>query len=174
MFNPPTTIEIADYLGDPGRNIKVPAAFLIKAREKNKPKYAARYLVRMLFPRDVLMCSSMEGDKARGIKPLDPNWVTGLRGKCPFEWQTVNQLLEILKFVSYGINYNRSLIIIGHCIWGAACSLFACFRTELVVRIQLQSLSFDKLTCLLMALNSKVLVHNLLMLFSSWLPKRFI
>lgn len=69
----------SDYLGDPGRNIKVPAAFLIKAREKNKPKYAARYLVRMLFPRDVLMCSSMEGDKARGIKPLDPNWVTGLR-----------------------------------------------------------------------------------------------
>ncbi|XP_078265602.1 uncharacterized protein LOC144598906 isoform X2 [Rhinoraja longicauda] len=69
----------SDYLGDPRRNIKVPAAFLMKAREKNKPKYAARYLVRMLFPRDVLMCSKMEGDQARGIKPLDPNWVTGLR-----------------------------------------------------------------------------------------------
>ncbi|XP_051869714.1 BEN domain-containing protein 2-like isoform X2 [Pristis pectinata] len=68
-----------DYLGNPRRNIKVPAAFLIKARQKSKPKYAARYLIRMIFPRDVLMCSNVQGDKARGIKPLDPNRVTGLR-----------------------------------------------------------------------------------------------
>ncbi|XP_072116809.1 uncharacterized protein [Mobula birostris] len=68
-----------DYLGDPRRNIKVPAAFLIKARQKSKPKYAARYLIRMMFPRDVLMCSNMQGDKARGIKPLDSNRVNALR-----------------------------------------------------------------------------------------------
>ncbi|XP_067896514.1 uncharacterized protein [Heterodontus francisci] len=68
-----------EYLGDPRRNIKVPAAFLMKARQKTKPKYVARYLIRMMFPKDTLMYSNMQGDKARGIKPLDPNRVTALR-----------------------------------------------------------------------------------------------
>ncbi|XP_059506382.1 uncharacterized protein LOC125457054 isoform X2 [Stegostoma tigrinum] len=68
-----------EYLGDPRRNIKVPVAFLMKARQKTKPKYAARYLVRMMFPKDTLMYSNMQGDKTRGIKPLDPNKVAALR-----------------------------------------------------------------------------------------------
>ncbi|XP_069745951.1 uncharacterized protein [Narcine bancroftii] len=68
-----------DYLGDPRRNIKVPAAFLMKARQKDKPKFAARYLIRMMFPRDVLMCCNVQGDKPRGIKPLDPNRIAALR-----------------------------------------------------------------------------------------------
>ncbi|XP_078088506.1 uncharacterized protein LOC144506366 isoform X2 [Mustelus asterias] len=68
-----------EYLGDPRRNIKVPAAFLMKARQKTKPKYVARYLIRMMFPKDTLIYSNMQGDKTRGIKPLDPNRVTALR-----------------------------------------------------------------------------------------------
>ncbi|XP_041067286.1 uncharacterized protein LOC121290640 isoform X2 [Carcharodon carcharias] len=68
-----------EYLGDPRRNIKVPAAFLMKARQKTKPKYVARYLIRMMFPKDTLMYSNMQGDKIRGIKPLDPNRITALR-----------------------------------------------------------------------------------------------
>ncbi|XP_072370248.1 uncharacterized protein [Scyliorhinus torazame] len=68
-----------EYLGDPRRNIKVPAAFLMKARQKTKPKYVARYLIRMMFPKDTLIYSNMQGDKARGIKPLDPNRITALR-----------------------------------------------------------------------------------------------
>ncbi|XP_072440550.1 uncharacterized protein [Chiloscyllium punctatum] len=68
-----------EYLGDPRRNIKVPAAFLMKARQKTKPKYVARYLVRMMFPKDTLMYSNMQGDKTRGIKPLDPNRIAALR-----------------------------------------------------------------------------------------------
>ncbi|XP_067848770.1 uncharacterized protein [Heptranchias perlo] len=68
-----------EYLGDPRRNIKVPAAFLMKARQKTKPKYVARYLIRMMFPKDTLMYSNMQGDKARGIKALDPNRITALR-----------------------------------------------------------------------------------------------
>uniref|UniRef100_UPI00398F053F uncharacterized protein isoform X2 n=1 Tax=Pristiophorus japonicus TaxID=55135 RepID=UPI00398F053F len=74
-----TSMMSFEYLGDPRRNIKVPAAFLTKARQKTKPKYVARYLIRMMFPKNTLMHSNMQGDQARGTKPLDPNRVTALR-----------------------------------------------------------------------------------------------
>ncbi|XP_075445913.1 BEN domain-containing protein 2 isoform X2 [Ascaphus truei] len=67
-----------EYLGELGRNIKVPGNYLMKARQKTKPKYAARYLVRVLFPRETLLCSTM-GTNARGLRTLDVNKVSAIR-----------------------------------------------------------------------------------------------
>lgn len=53
-----------------------------KARQKTKPKYAARYLVRALFPKKTLSCSIM-GPSAGGRKALDPNKTAAIRGMLP-------------------------------------------------------------------------------------------
>lgn len=61
------------------RNVKVLGNYLMKARQKTKPKYAARYLVRVLFPKETLLCSIM-GVSARGRRTLDPNKIAAIRG----------------------------------------------------------------------------------------------
>ncbi|NXW56920.1 BEND2 protein, partial [Eurystomus gularis] len=67
-----------EFLGDPLRNVKVLGNYLMKARQKTKPKYAARYLVRVLFPKETLLCSIM-GVGARGRRTLDPNKIAAIR-----------------------------------------------------------------------------------------------
>ncbi|KFM05904.1 BEN domain-containing protein 2, partial [Aptenodytes forsteri] len=67
-----------EFVGDPVRNVKVPGNYLMKARQKTKPKYAARYLVRVLFPKETLLCSIM-GVSARGRRTLDPNKIAAIR-----------------------------------------------------------------------------------------------
>ncbi|XP_025907931.1 BEN domain-containing protein 2 isoform X2 [Nothoprocta perdicaria] len=67
-----------EYVGDPLRNVKVLGNYLMKARQKTKPKYAARYLVRVLFPKETLLCSIM-GVSARGRRTLDPNKIAAIR-----------------------------------------------------------------------------------------------
>ncbi|XP_020863123.1 BEN domain-containing protein 2 isoform X2 [Phascolarctos cinereus] len=67
-----------EYIGDPKRNVKVLGTYLMKARQKTKPKYAARYLVRVLFPKETLLCSVM-GVSTRGRSTLDPNKVAAIR-----------------------------------------------------------------------------------------------
>ncbi|NXK98515.1 BEND2 protein, partial [Formicarius rufipectus] len=67
-----------EFVGDPVRNVKVPGNDLVKARQKTKPKYAARYLVRVLFPKKTLLCSVM-GASARGRRTLDPNKIAAIR-----------------------------------------------------------------------------------------------
>ncbi|KAF1478350.1 BEN domain-containing protein 2, partial [Pygoscelis antarcticus] len=67
-----------EFVGDPVRNVKVPGNYLMKARQKTKPKYAARYLVRVLFPKETLLCSIMEVS-ARGRRTLDPNKIAAIR-----------------------------------------------------------------------------------------------
>ncbi|KFO04471.1 BEN domain-containing protein 2, partial [Balearica regulorum gibbericeps] len=66
------------FVGDPVRNVKVLGNYLMKARQKTKPKYAARYLVRVLFPKETLLCSIM-GVSARGRRTLDPNKIAAIR-----------------------------------------------------------------------------------------------
>ncbi|NXA24914.1 BEND2 protein, partial [Ibidorhyncha struthersii] len=66
------------FIGDPLRNVKVLGNYLMKARQKTKPKYAARYLVRVLFPKETLLCSIM-GVSARGRRTLDPNKIAAIR-----------------------------------------------------------------------------------------------
>ncbi|NXO99838.1 BEND2 protein, partial [Certhia brachydactyla] len=67
-----------EFVGDPARNVKVLGNHLIKARQKTKPKYAARHLVRVLFPKKTLLCSIM-GASARGRRTLDPNKTAAIR-----------------------------------------------------------------------------------------------
>ncbi|NWS24978.1 BEND2 protein, partial [Polioptila caerulea] len=67
-----------EFLGDPARNVKVLGNHLVKARQKSKPKYAARHLVRVLFPKKTLLCSIM-GASARGRRTLDPNKIAAVR-----------------------------------------------------------------------------------------------
>ncbi|NWV00433.1 SCML1 protein, partial [Upupa epops] len=67
-----------EFVGDPLRNIEVLGSHLVKARQKTKPKYAARYLVRVLFPKETLLCSVM-GVGARGRRTLDPNKIAAIR-----------------------------------------------------------------------------------------------
>ncbi|NWY25043.1 BEND2 protein, partial [Pheucticus melanocephalus] len=66
------------FVGDPARNVKVLGNHLVKARQKTKPKYAARHLVRILFPKKTLLCSVM-GASARGRRTLDPNKIAAIR-----------------------------------------------------------------------------------------------
>ncbi|NXM91385.1 BEND2 protein, partial [Oenanthe oenanthe] len=67
-----------EFVGDPARNVKILGHHLVKARQKTKPKYAARHLVRALFPKKTLLCSVM-GASARGRRTLDPNKVAAIR-----------------------------------------------------------------------------------------------
>ncbi|XP_077152435.1 BEN domain-containing protein 2 [Ranitomeya variabilis] len=67
-----------EFLGDPSRNIKVPGSFLVKARQKTQPKYAARYLVRTLFTKEALLSSATEAS-VQGLLALDANKVAGIR-----------------------------------------------------------------------------------------------
>ncbi|KAM8977118.1 BEN domain-containing protein 2 [Pelodytes ibericus] len=62
-----------EFVGDPSRNIKVPGNSLMKARQKTKPKYAARYLFRIVFPKETLI------DNVQGISSLDVNKVSAIR-----------------------------------------------------------------------------------------------
>lgn len=73
-----------EYVGDPVRNVKVLGNYLMKARQKTKPKYAARYLVRVLFPKEALLCSVI-GVSTQGWCSLDPNKMNAIRGMIPFK-----------------------------------------------------------------------------------------
>ncbi|XP_064134118.1 BEN domain-containing protein 2 [Loxodonta africana] len=66
------------YLGDPKRNIKLLDTHLVEAQKKRTPKHAARYLVRHLFSKEVLICSSV-GAGFQGLQPLDPNKLAAMR-----------------------------------------------------------------------------------------------
>ncbi|XP_012585693.1 PREDICTED: BEN domain-containing protein 2 [Condylura cristata] len=65
-------------LGDPRRNVRILNTYLLMAQRKSKPKLAACYLVRILFSREVLMCSSVSGHH-HGNPPLDPNKIAAIR-----------------------------------------------------------------------------------------------
>ncbi|NWX37255.1 BEND2 protein, partial [Notiomystis cincta] len=67
-----------EFVGDPARDVKILGNHLVKARQKTKPKYAARHLVRVLFPKKTLLCSVM-GSSARGRRTLDPNKIAAIR-----------------------------------------------------------------------------------------------
>ncbi|NXW73676.1 BEND2 protein, partial [Hirundo rustica] len=74
----PAPSEPKEFVGDPARNVKVLGSQLVKAQQKTKPKFAARHLVRVLFPKKTLLCSIM-GASARGRRTLDPNKIAAIR-----------------------------------------------------------------------------------------------
>ncbi|XP_051869719.1 uncharacterized protein LOC127569274 isoform X1 [Pristis pectinata] len=67
------------FLGNPKRSVKIPGAFILKASQKTQPKLAARYLARNLFTDEVLISSSVLGNKQYGLKSLDPNKLAAVR-----------------------------------------------------------------------------------------------
>nr|KAF6320553.1 hypothetical protein mPipKuh1_008550 [Pipistrellus kuhlii] len=69
------------FVGDPKRNVTIPRMHLVIAQRKPQPKHAARYLVRNLFPREVLICSTANTQlpNSSGRQPLDPNIMAALR-----------------------------------------------------------------------------------------------
>lgn len=72
------------YLGNPERNVTILKIHLMNAQRKPEPKHAARYLARVLFSKEVLVCSSV-GTKLylpnlRNRQPLDPNKLAAIRG----------------------------------------------------------------------------------------------
>nr|XP_023489178.1 BEN domain-containing protein 2 [Equus caballus] len=66
------------YLGDPRRNVRILGSHLVAAQKKTTPEHAACYLVRVLFSKEVLICSSV-GITSQGCQPLDPNKIAALR-----------------------------------------------------------------------------------------------
>ncbi|KAJ7396557.1 hypothetical protein BTVI_144592 [Pitangus sulphuratus] len=77
------------------RNVKVLGNDLVKARQKTKPKYAARYLVRVLFPKKTLLCSIM-GASARGRRTLDPNKIAAIREPLGSPWRNVQLPFSVI------------------------------------------------------------------------------
>nr|XP_012423910.1 PREDICTED: BEN domain-containing protein 2 [Odobenus rosmarus divergens] len=66
------------YLGDPRRNVRVLNINLVTAQKKSHPRHAARYLVHVLFSKEILM-RSWVGVNSQGRQPLDPNKMAAIR-----------------------------------------------------------------------------------------------
>ncbi|XP_012512082.1 PREDICTED: BEN domain-containing protein 2 [Propithecus coquereli] len=96
------------YLGDPKRNVTMLNTHLATAQQKAAPKNAARYLVRNLFSREILMCSSV-GANSQGRQCLDPNKMAALREYLAGIFPNYD-LSELGKDWKECMSYIRSLI----------------------------------------------------------------
>ncbi|XP_073758138.1 BEN domain-containing protein 2 isoform X3 [Callorhinus ursinus] len=99
------------YLGDPRRNVRVLNINLVTAQKKSHPRHAARYLVHVLFSKEILM-HSWVGFNSQGRQPLDPNKMAAIREylatnfpnhdlrECGKDWKTciadINSLIYCL------------------------------------------------------------------------------
>lgn len=78
--NMPTDWESNNaYLGPPHRDVKVPEFALSAAHLRTRPELVARYLIKFIFPEDVLVRSNVYGGMRRGIQALDHNKISALR-----------------------------------------------------------------------------------------------
>ncbi|XP_007448418.1 PREDICTED: BEN domain-containing protein 2 [Lipotes vexillifer] len=66
------------YLGDPRRNVRMLDIHLMTAQKEATPKHAARYLVRILFSKEIMISSSVAVN-SQGCQPLDPNKMAAIR-----------------------------------------------------------------------------------------------
>nr|XP_055044352.1 BEN domain-containing protein 2 isoform X1 [Misgurnus anguillicaudatus] len=66
------------HLGPPHREVKVPEFVLSAAHLRTRPELIARYLIKFIFPEDVLVRSNVYGAR-HGIQPLDHNKISALR-----------------------------------------------------------------------------------------------
>lgn len=93
------------------RNVKVLGNYLMKARQKTKPKYAARYLVRVLFPKEALLCSVI-GVSTQGWCSLDPNKMNAIRGMIPFKMhRSMFYLVFIRVFNVECVLFSRIIVV---------------------------------------------------------------
>ncbi|KAF6389728.1 BEN domain containing 2 [Rhinolophus ferrumequinum] len=106
------------FLGDPRRNVRILNFHLMTAQRKIEPKQAARYLVRVIFSKEVLICSSVGvgsySPTCSGQRPLDPNKMAAIREylaevfpnhdlrECGKDWKAciayINALIRYLCF----------------------------------------------------------------------------
>lgn len=77
----PSMTSPLEPLGSPWRNIQLPFSVIYVAKGKTRPELSARYLIRHMFPEDVLVKSNVYGSLDRGMSPLDSNKINALRGK---------------------------------------------------------------------------------------------
>ncbi|GAB5584453.1 BEN domain-containing protein 2 [Prionailurus iriomotensis] len=66
------------YLGDPKRNVRVLDAHLLTAQRKANPRHAVRYLIHILFSKEILT-DGWVGVNSQGLRPLDANKMAALR-----------------------------------------------------------------------------------------------
>lgn len=91
--------------------MKVLGNYLMKARQKTKPKYAARYLVRVLFPKEALLCSVI-GVSTQGWCSLDPNKMNAIRGMIPFKMhRSMFYLVFIRVFNVECVLFSRIIVV---------------------------------------------------------------
>ncbi|XP_073794780.1 uncharacterized protein isoform X1 [Danio rerio] len=81
------------YLGPPHRGVKVPEFALSAAHLRTRPELVARYLIRFIFPEDVLVNSNVYGGVRRGIHALDHNKISALREHLSerFPWMKLQE-----------------------------------------------------------------------------------
>lgn len=68
-----------ECFGEPWRNVQLPFSVIYIGKGKPRPELSARYLIRHLFPEDVLVKSNVYGNLERGVLPLDSNRIGALR-----------------------------------------------------------------------------------------------
>lgn len=74
------SLLLLEYVGNPDRNVQLSDTILNIARMKARPDLSARYLIRNLFPKQILMRSNVYGSTEHGIHPLNSNKIEALRG----------------------------------------------------------------------------------------------
>lgn len=77
----PSMTSPLEHLGSPSRNVQLPFSVIYVAKGKTRPELSARYLIRHMFPENVLVKSNVYGSFDRGMSPLDSNKINALRGK---------------------------------------------------------------------------------------------
>ncbi|KAG2456508.1 BEND2 protein, partial [Polypterus senegalus] len=87
-LDPNKIAAIRAYLGDPRRKIKIAQAIIQEANLRKRPELIARFLIKYLFTKEVLVKSNVNGIKDRGTAALDPNTIGALReylkGRFPY------------------------------------------------------------------------------------------
>ncbi|KAG8587668.1 hypothetical protein GDO81_005745 [Engystomops pustulosus] len=68
-----------ESFGEPWRNVLLPFSVIYIGKGKSRPELSARYLIRHLFPEEVLVKSNVYGNVERGVLPLDSNKIAALR-----------------------------------------------------------------------------------------------
>ncbi|XP_066561956.1 uncharacterized protein LOC136750792 isoform X2 [Amia ocellicauda] len=66
-------------IGNPEREVRIPASILLKASGESSPRSAVRLLLRAAFSTHVLTSSDVTGDAAHNVSQLDPNRIAAIR-----------------------------------------------------------------------------------------------
>lgn len=125
------SLEPMEPLGSPWRNVQLPFSVIYVAKGKTRPELSARYLIRHMFPEDVLVKSNVYGSLDRGMNPLDSNKINALRdflqenfpsfdlNESGFDWKacvaainsTIRSLRHELKKATSGIRQRASAVL---------------------------------------------------------------